>query len=231
MGFEFFNPLPQAHVNAKKSAMKPQIFLDIHSDICGLVLPMAAVSSVIEEHDSWLNVEDNLQAVVSSSCIGRKLFGFAIQQVLGQMVANKMHEALGSLWKQKAICEKEVLACKRSLLQQLEAVQNIDSLPAKRQIVVQYRGVDTNVRISGLAEEFDMRAAAKIKSEAAAAGDLPAIFCENDLVVAAFVGTKGKIKQDLLKQCIEARNVANGELAGTDCKDGETIKALGQEKT
>ena len=187
---------------------------------------MAAVEKVINEQSSWVHVEAHLQEVVSSSNIGRRLFGFAVQQVLSSLVAIKMEETLHQLREKPIITTSTIMSAKKSMMLKVDAMQNIDTLPAKRAIKVEYRGVEVSIKISGIAEEFDMRAAALIKSEAASCGDLTPLFCENELVKDKSKGTKGKIHPDLLKQVNEARQVANDDLQGDACRDGETIKAF-----
>ena len=218
---------PQAHTaSTKQGAVKPKVFLDIHSDICGLILPMAAVEKVINEQTSWANVEADLQEVVSSSTLGRRLFGFALEQVLSSMVAIKMEEVLHELHLLPMINSSAIMSAKREIMLKVDAMQNIEIVPAKRTIKVEYRGVEFSISISGIAEEFDMRAAAFVKSEAASCGDIMPLFCENELVKDRSKGFKGKIHPDLLKHVNEARSVANASLEGDACRDGRAIKAF-----
>lgn len=188
---------------------------------------MKAVDSIINEKGSWVNVESELQQVVATSTLGKRLFGFAVQQVLSTVVSNKMNDAIAAVMQQDLVTTDKIIAAKKTCIEQVESMQNIETLPTKRVIKVAYRGVEVSIKVTDIAEEFDMRAAASIKSDAAASGDLIPLFCEAELVKKDVLGTKGKIHADLLKQSQEARTLANAELLGDACKDGETIKAFG----
>ena len=70
--------LVAAHVAAKKSQARPDVFLQVHAELVELILPMPQVRLLLQETGSWQKVEKPLQDVVASSKLGRCLFGFAL---------------------------------------------------------------------------------------------------------------------------------------------------------
>ena len=88
-----------------------------------------------------------------------------------------------------------------------------------------YRGVKTNVTISCLQEEVEIRIQAMLRGHAASSGDLTALFCEESLVDNKFKGKAGHIDKALLDGSQAARTAANKLLSGDACTDGGTVKA------
>ena len=82
------------------------------------------------------------------------------------------------------------------------------------------------VAISCLEEEVDIRMQSLLRSHAAAAGDLVALFCEDSLTDPSFKGTKGHVDPRLLEASRAARTSANRLLSGEAATDGDTVKAL-----
>lgn len=217
-------PPIQAHIKAKSNAVKPTVFLEIHKDIWPIVLPLDSVSKVMAETHLWEKVEADLQRVINSSSLGKRLFSFAVQHMLSQIVSKKMSQAVDEVWKLPEVTLASIREQKRDILEALEMEDNIDLMPARRELQMMYRGVPVQVKVSSMAEQFDLLVAARAKGEACALGTLVGLFCESDLVAKTKPSaSRNHINPEVLQEAAEARAVANGLLHGDSCKDGDSI--------
>jgi hypothetical protein len=79
-------------------------------------------------------------------------------------------------------------------------------------------------RISSLMEQIDCRFACALKAAAVSCGDLPALLCENELVMkSAAEGTKGQIEPAVLTAWNAARTSCNKILTSTNRGDGASV--------
>jgi hypothetical protein len=78
--------LCQVLQSAKGTKLRPSVFVDTHSTVLYLCLPRAETELVINHDGAWVLKEAELVKIVNGSKIGAKLFGFAISQVLGEIV-------------------------------------------------------------------------------------------------------------------------------------------------
>jgi hypothetical protein len=205
--------------------VKPTNFLNIHSDIWPIVMPEDSTNKVMAETTSWESVESDLNRVISSSMLGKRLFSFAIKQMLSQIVSKTIEAAVAEMWKKPEITLAVIRDAKRKTLEALQEMDNIELLPPRRELLLEYRGAPVTVKVNSLAEQFDMLVAALVKGEAAQCGTLPGLFCEEDLVVknALPKAKNSHINEEVLQEAKEARALANGLLHGDSCKDGDTI--------
>jgi hypothetical protein len=207
--------------------VKPTSFLQIHGDIWPIIMPEDSTNKVMAETTSWETVEHDLNRVISSSQLGKRLFSFAIKQMLSQVVSKKMVAAVGDMWKKPEITLAIIRDQKRKTLEALQGMDNIGLLPSRRELLLHYRGVPVEVKVNSMAEQFDMLVAALAKGEAAQCGTLPGLFCEEDLVVKNSIqgASSSHIHMEVLQEAKEARSLANGLLQGDSCKNGDTICA------
>jgi len=79
--------LVQAYIHVKKSALRLNSFIELHSNVLGLVMDMALVDKLLKAQGSWLDVSEALNSVVASSKVGHKMFSFACEHVLAAEVS------------------------------------------------------------------------------------------------------------------------------------------------
>ena len=212
-------------MKAKSNAVEPYLFLRLHPDIWPLVVPEDSVKAVMNEDTHWATVERDLNRVIASSQLGRRLFNFAIKQMLCQLVSKKIANDIDELWQKEQITLACIREQKRLTLDYLQDIDNIELLPSRRDLLLVYRGVTVGVRVHSMAEQFDMHVSTLAKGEAVECGSLPSLFCEDDLVVKdSMKGAKDThIHPEVLQEASEARTLANGLLKGDSCKNGDTI--------
>lgn len=164
----FDNALCAAHANARKSALKPQVFVQIYDDIIERVLDKGCLERILNEKGSWKSVHSELNAVVGSSQLGARLFGFALDHVLAEVVGDAIETRLDMLFAgSETITKDKIDEAKRDVAAAIAAMENIDGLPMRRQLGLVYRGFEVPLKISSTGEEIEMRTVARVKALAA----------------------------------------------------------------
>jgi hypothetical protein len=120
--------------NVRKQGCKPTEFLKLYSMEVSLLLPTAALQVVTSHSGDWLEVEPQLQELVSSCGVGMQLFGFAIKKTLATMVANEINKHLDELILEASITADLVMSTTKSMLSALKTVPNVQALPERRTI-------------------------------------------------------------------------------------------------
>lgn len=174
----FDNTMCAAHCNARKPAWKPQVFVQIHEDIVTWVVDKTLLERILAETGSWKNVHDDLNAVGSSQ-LGSRLFGFALGHVLAEVVADAIEKRLGELVDCESVVTPASLEVgKKEALAIVQAMENVDGLPLRRQLMLKYRGFELPEKVSSLGGEADMRFATRLKALACMAVDIDPLSCE-----------------------------------------------------
>ena len=119
---------------ARKQGCKPTEFLKLHSSEVAMLLPSAELEKVLSHTGEWLEVEPQLQVLVSSCGLGMQLFGFAIKETLGAMVCQKLEKHLDELIKSKTITPELVRTTSKAMLTAVKEISNVDALPVRRSI-------------------------------------------------------------------------------------------------
>ena len=170
----------QAYTSSKSSHLGPAAFLKQHSKIWDLVLPQEETVALLAlaDDDSWSNHAQKLEAVVSSGALGRRLFGFAVVQTLGESVAAIIKTHVDLMLANEIITQAVVIEAKRAATKEVLAMKNLDMLPEKRNITCRYRSFPMPLKITCVQDEISLTFACALKSQAADAGDLESVFAE-----------------------------------------------------
>ena len=73
-----------------------------------------------------------------------------------------LEKEVAKLLSAQRIVDPEVVSCKQTCWQQVEAIKNINALPGRRQIVVNYRGQKTKAKVACICEELELHIAAAL---------------------------------------------------------------------
>jgi hypothetical protein len=203
-------------------ALNRRQFLDVYEKQWPLILPEAAVKTIMAHEGSWVNVESELRAVTNSSALGKELFGVCCYQVLAERVAAVISKHIHKMFDQGPSITKEIYdTAKRATLAELQA-DTLTGLPDRRKIILNYRDTTFEATITCVGDEVETKFNAALKEHAAGHGLIPELFCEADLVEKPT--TKDvQIVGSLLKGAIAARKAANEGLQGELGSDGATI--------
>ena len=165
---------------AKTSNMKPRTFIKLYEGPLKLVCNMTHVKKLLdaEEGTSWVQLSQPLNAIVAESRIGQQLFGFAVQNVLASQVQNAIRDKLKTLEKQD-LNAALIATTQAGLIDHTDNMTNIELLPLKREICLQYKGFDLNVNVSNIVDEIVANLAAFWKASAVKQGLLLPLWCED----------------------------------------------------
>ena len=82
----------------------------------------------------------------------------------------------------QGITQEMVMEVKKKCLEELEAMPCYAHIPAKREVLLNYRGISFNIKVRSVSEQVDLSVSCLLKSLATATGQLIPLYCENDLV-------------------------------------------------
>jgi hypothetical protein len=213
------------YLKSKQSNIKPSEFVACNKAMVLLLLPEADATALLCHVGDWMDKETELVNVGASSELGKCIFGFAIEQVLGGMVQRATDICITKLFEGGKIEGPMLAKAKRVLVADLQGRPGMENLSNKREIQVKYRNVACSLKVTSLMEEVDVRVACALKSSAVACGDLVALLCEDDLVQNGVIGTKGQISADVLRACQVARESCDETLMATTSLDGASVVA------
>ena len=142
----------------------PMKFLEHHSAIWSLVLPRQATEQIlaVPSDGNWETVQDQVQEVVASSMLGKKVFGFAVKQILGSVVSYCIHHHLEQLARKARNTSHDVVQMKKAAMEELSKIPNIASLPDKRVIKLVYREYVCDAKVACTLEEVELAVASKV---------------------------------------------------------------------
>ena len=174
----FFNP--QAYATSRSSHLGPAAFLRQHSDVWDLVLPLSETSALLElsDEEAWSAHAAKLDAVVASGSLGKRLFGFAVAQTLGEGVAAGIARHVDQMLDQETITQAVLIESKRAATKDVLAMKNLEVLPEKRTMACHCRGMPVPMKITCVHDEISLMFACAIKGQAVDAGELEPVFAE-----------------------------------------------------
>ena len=165
-----------------------------------------------------------LVAVVSSSELGRMIFGFAIEQVMGSIVRADTEVAIQAMLDNNGVITEAMYnTAKMKCIESLEKKDGMAELSDKREVTILYRSAEFQVKVVSLMDEVEMRFASCLKSKALRTEELSPILCESDLVNDTGAGKKGQICQEILEPWQQARASCNDHLRATGQLDGPAV--------
>jgi hypothetical protein len=138
--------------------------------------------------DKWEDVQKELADVCTASPIGNAMLGFALHQLAGKTMTDKVYELVGLLADEAIITQELIDAKREDFVQHCRTSGQDATAPMKeKDRIVLYRSTKVPVPCHSLVDEFNMNIAALLKSVATQGGQIAALWCENDLVDAHFV--------------------------------------------
>ena len=214
----------------KRNNQTSQQWWTANKEWASLILPEEATDKCMEEQKSWRTVEASLTKAVQSCEAGRRLFGRAAVQLDYDRVSVKINQVVGALTGKDL--DRQVLAQNRNLFNEEMVKIGIDPLrtSAKRQAVVEYRGIAIKVAIFSYVEEYNIHVEAKVRSVAVELNYLAALWCENELVGSREAPQKIEISREVIEKSHAARMALADALHNSEAT-APGIKALLESKS
>ena len=189
-----------------------------------VVLPLNEVDVLVGHRGPWSEKQVELVAVVSSSELGRMIFGFAIEQVMGSIVRADTEVAIQAMLDNNGVITEAMYnTAKMKCIESLEKKDGMAELSDKREVTILYRSAEFQVKVVSLMDEVEMRFASCLNSKALRTEELSPILCESDLVNDTGAGKKGQICQEILEPWQQARASCNDHLRATGQLDGPAV--------
>eukprot|EP00974_Lingulodinium_polyedra_P028162 2719504-Lingulodinium_polyedra.AAC.1 len=141
----------------KREKVSPLTFWKLYKSISGLVLDAGLVEKLLQIETEWGEVADTLIQVASSTRIGLRMFGFALEKVLVEKLSKFIDEKISML----NGCHLDSTALQEwvsQTLQECNALPGISFLPMKRLVPISYRGISINKECTSINQEVQLKA-------------------------------------------------------------------------
>jgi len=201
-------------------------WLDRNSSLWPLVMPKSSVEKLCKEKYEWTAVAKEVESVCESGPLGLKLFGFALKQVMAELLASIIEKEVDTLVGSKEITDASVVSCKQACWQKIDAMKNLKSLPDRREVFVTYRGQKVKAKVACVGEEVELRIAAAVRGEAIKAGRLLALSVETELLGQCRAEKWAQVKDSVIQESSAARSLCNQLINSTADMDSEGILAI-----
>eukprot|EP00974_Lingulodinium_polyedra_P066157 6400306-Lingulodinium_polyedra.AAC.1 len=131
-------------------------FWAAYKDVCAMVMPLEETEALFQAQGKWTSVEDKVNKVCSTSEIGHRMFGF----VQSRLVADKLQQLMDEFELHLAALpqynedtyKREMADCKKKLTE----ISNLDKVPARRAVTINYRGILAAVQVGSISEEIEL---------------------------------------------------------------------------
>ena len=151
-------------------------------------------------------------------------FLILVAEVVEAVVGEKVEAAIKTMLSADQINEALVRKISTDTLTQLETVQNLDALPAKRLVTFQNRGMAVATKVGCISEQISAALVACYKAYAVEAGDLIPLPGENEMCDARADCKQGVVDAALLNHTNTARRWAATVLKASECQNAESMK-------
>ena len=209
----------------QKTGHDPAAFWDRYGGIAQLVMDSSDTQNILQEKLAWTNVRDQIVRAIGRSGIERKLWGFAYRLMLSKDVGQLLHTGLQAL-KQPMLNLELVSTTKSKIMNDIQALQNLDMLPPKRKVSIFYRSVELQFDVPSNHFHLEIQAAAFIKGAAVDLELLEPLSFEAQLVPKSHAkGVVEVVDKELIAKTKLARARCNTMLEGVRSFGIEALKA------
>ena len=206
----------------------PTEWIERHEPEVYAVLPQQDVAKVMTVVGQDLTpVASELDRCMSSSILGQRLFGYALQSILTYRVKSAIDKQLEGLAKMTNITKAEIVAADNQAADDIRGLEHIDVLQDRRDVEVSYRGLCFNLKVRSWLEEIQLRLHCSLRGWAASLSLIPPLGGE-DLVCMEATELKAiSIEKKLLANAKAARQfVATLHGGEQDKKNGEHLQVM-----
>ena len=124
------------------------------------------------ENLQWIDMAAQIQKVVASCKLGERLFGFALKEILSELVEKAIDKQADGLIGHKNITSELFMEHLKKAKHEVDNIAGIEALPERRAVVVRYRTWPLNLKVACVADEINYRLAAALRGLAVQCGDL-----------------------------------------------------------
>jgi hypothetical protein len=203
-------------------------FIDNHAELVELLCPPAALKKVAAAKGSWGALSDVLNALVTSSELGKLLYADHQAKVVEEQVQKQILDDIHGLFsKKEELTEAKIADGKTKTMTALDAIPGLNLLPGRRQVQVLYRGHHVPVHVTSLVDEVHLKYSAALKSCGVRAGILSKLWVEDNLVDETDVcEMKATVPKSLLKQAGSARSQIREMVKSASISSSDAMQKL-----
>lgn len=210
-----------AYCTMKGKGFAPDIFWSAYADKAQVVVAKEPVERLLAADGDWTGHEAVISAVVGSSTLGAKMFGFAEEWVTINGVADTINRKLAQVLDGKNLTTELIDKCRTLMKQELDskgpAAKAAYDKPRTAEIT--YRGRSLKLEVQGVWEEFNLKLDVYLKGigmkvkRADGTPYLVSLFCEDELCPVAGAPPAITIDGAIYKQYNSCRISANSQLS------------------
>lgn len=189
-----------------------------------MVLDSKDLDAALKAGVNVSSVETQLTNLCLANSLGRTLFESKVSEVMASKVAKHIEAAVVDvLSKEEPLTLAVLTDAQTKTIRELEAMQGIDTLPARRSISCWYRGVNFKLEILTLADEVETRFACGWKGQAVHGGSPAPLWIEELLVsgddkalykiaIDKSVVSAAATARSTLQKAVEAKSVKSADV-------------------
>eukprot|EP00971_Amphidinium_carterae_P015807 312256-Amphidinium_carterae.2 len=235
-----FAPVQNVDLNFHKAWQKskgatcgPAEWLQRNRRMWELLLPVTAVDEILTDTATeidWDTHTERIQEIVQSAWLGKALFGFALPQIIRKKIHETLRVAVAALAALETIDEEKYLQARVDAKAKVKAIEDLSTLPERREIVVDYRGWPLKTWVKSIEEECELTFACHLRAWATQLSLLPSLPGETELCVEESQNlTVKSIAEILLHDAQASRDHLLKVLKTQNLTDGDKIEVQSQE--
>jgi hypothetical protein len=208
-------------------------FLDVHAPLVELVCTKHCLAKIAACKGEYDSVSAQLNELCDGSTLGRLLFETHQTKITTKKVAAHIEKGIHTMMHAKQTVSQDFFdAAQGGVIDLLERMPGIESLPSRREVFVTYRGSKLPIRVSTLAEEVQLKFMAAIKGIAVETDKLPKLWIE-DLVVLPLspLAPSPPLSEPMLKNATAARKTLKHMVSDASVSSSDVLAKLVGQKT
>jgi len=179
----------------------------------------------LPEGQGWESVWPEVKALVTSSMLGQRMFGFAARACAACQARDEMEKHIVTLKKKKVLEEKDVVEVTEKALEAVKAIPECAELKKKRTVEVLYREWPISLEVASIEEELELRLNVALRAMAAQCGSIPLLPAEGDLCEKDADVEVRNMYLVAVKRAASARRFGNKLLVGMHDLSGDKVEA------
>ena len=147
----------KAYTQFRASRKGPAERLATHAELWEQLLPVKETRALMAhpEDGHWVDMADGIQIVVGAGMLGERLFGFALESIMAELVEKAIDKEMQALLLYKTITGDDCIKHTKQAKHEIESIKSIEALPDRRTIIVRYRQWPLNLKVNCVADEIN----------------------------------------------------------------------------
>ena len=164
----------KAYTQFRASKKGPAEWLATNAELWEQLLPVKETRALMAHPSDgqWVDMAEEIQKVVGSGMLGERLFGFALESIMSELVEKAIDKEVQALLLYKTITGDDYMKHIKQAKHEIDSIKSIEVLPDRRPIIVRYRQWPLNLKVNCVADEINYRMAAALRGLAVESGDL-----------------------------------------------------------